>query len=277
MSDATLPPTSTAIDGLATHPGRPAVPTLEELGLRNTLFLAALLRAQAQRVPVAPTHSSALSVLDALQVLALIQVPWPADRWKIRPDAEVTPLEDLQWAFSWSAHDRKLLLPALEDQLSELALSHALVEERVALWDELAIWETEHFLEQQLRKHQFDANWARDLRFVFHSAPVGLPIAQWRYCCWAAVRQGASVALRRSLSDGSCVREAIFQEMHNRLRYLERGSTQLGMFTPFHVSPASALAQLFMEYVVPTGWAYWTSKRIDSEVRAHMRRIEDQG
>jgi hypothetical protein len=41
-----------------------------------------------------------LLVLDALRDLALIQVPWPADRWQIRPDAEVTPIEDLQWAFA---------------------------------------------------------------------------------------------------------------------------------------------------------------------------------
>ena len=57
----------------------------------GTLFLAALLKAQAQRIPLAPTRSAAVRVLDALQSRALIQVPWPADRWQIRPDAEVTP------------------------------------------------------------------------------------------------------------------------------------------------------------------------------------------
>lgn len=276
MSRGTIPTASTSIDG----PERqshlcPPIATIEELGLRGTLFLAALLRAQAYRVPVAPTHSSALHVLDALQSLSLIQVPWPADRWQIRPDAEVTPLEDLQWAFSWPTHERERLLPALEDQLGELALNEALAEQRVSLWDELAMWEAEHFLEQQLRRHQFDTNWARDLTFVSRTAPPGLPIAQWRYCCWAAVRQGASVALRQSLRDGAGIREAIFLEMQKRLRYLANGQTRLGMFVPFRMAPASAVAQLFVELVVPLGWAYWTSQRVDAAAQARVRKIED--
>ena len=211
------------------------VASIEELGLRGTLFLAALLAAQLRRIPVAPTRRSTLLVLDALRDLALIQVPWPADRWQIRPDAEVTPIEDLQWAFAWSTHERRHLLPVLEDQLGDMAHDVELADAKLELWDELALWETEQFLEQQLLKHHFDPGWARDVGFVFQSGPRGLPIAQWRYCCWAAVRQGASVAMRLGVHDSAHVREAIFQEVKKRLRYLMTSSPQQGMFKPYHL------------------------------------------
>ncbi len=116
------------------------VASIEALGLRGTLFLAALLAAQLRRIPVAPTRRSTLLVLDALRDLALIQVPWPADRWRIRPDAEVTPIEDLQWAFAWSTHERRHLLPVLEDQLGDMAHDVELADAKLELWDELALW-----------------------------------------------------------------------------------------------------------------------------------------
>lgn len=56
------------------------VASIEALGLRGTLFLAALLAAQLRRIPVAPTRRSTLLVLDALRDLALIQVDRPAFR-----------------------------------------------------------------------------------------------------------------------------------------------------------------------------------------------------
>ena len=111
------------------------VASIEALGLRGTLFLAALLAAQLRRIPVAPTRRSTLLVLDALRDLALIQVPWPADRWQIRPDAEVTPIEDLQWAFAWSTHERRHLLPVLEDQLGDMAHDVELADAKLELWD----------------------------------------------------------------------------------------------------------------------------------------------
>ena len=215
------------------------VASIEALGLRGTLFLAALLAAQLRRIPVAPTRRSTLLVLDALRDLALIQVPWPADRWQIRPDAEVTPIEDLQWAFAWSTHERRHLLPVLEDQLGDMAHDVELADAKLELWDELALWETEQFLEQQLLKHHFDPGWPRDVGFVFQSGPRGLPIAQWRYCCWAAVRQGASVAMRLGVHDSAHVREAIFQEVKKRLRYLMTSSPQQGMFKPYHLAPVN--------------------------------------
>lgn len=144
------------------------VASIEALGLRGTLFLAALLAAQLRRIPVAPTRRSTLLVLDALRDLALIQVPWPADRWQIRPDAEVTPIEDLQWAFAWSTHERRHLLPVLEDQLGDMAHDVELADAKLELWDELALWETEQFLEQQLLKHHFDPGWARDVGSCFN-------------------------------------------------------------------------------------------------------------
>ncbi|WP_228962313.1 hypothetical protein [Xanthomonas codiaei] len=198
--------------------------------------------------------------MDALQVLKLIQVPWPADRWTIRPDAQDTPIEGLQWAFTWTTHDPTHLLPAVEEQLQDWASDAELAAHRRALWDELARWETEHFMEQQLLKHRFDARWARDIGFVFASAP-GLPIAQWRYCCWAAVRQGASVAQQKYAQDPALIREAIFEELKKRLRYLVSAGPALGMFTPFSCLPESAVARIYVEHIAPMGWDYWTAAR----------------
>ena len=110
-------------------------------------------------------------------------------------------------------------------------------------------------------KHHFDPGWARDVGFVFQSGPRGLPIAQWRYCCWAAVRQGASVAMRLGVHDSAHVREAIFQEVKKRLRYLMTSSPQQGMFKPYHLAPESSVAKLFVDWVVPMEWAYWTGER----------------
>lgn len=256
-------PTAGSDPGASTHTpsGASQIATLEELGLRGTLFLAALLKAHADRLALAPTHHSALLVLDTLRGMGVIQVPWPDQRWQIRPDAYVTPLEGLQWAFSWPSHDPTHLLPALEDQLMDWGTEPILEAQRMDAWQELALWETESFLEQQLRKHQFDTEWARDVAFIFPTAPSHLPIARWRYCCWAAVRQGASVALCQSAPDAAGVREAIFQEMRKRLRYMASGPPHIGMFTPFQASPSSALAQLFVEHVIPMDWAYWTQQR----------------
>ena len=84
------------------------------------LFLAALLAAQLRRLPVAPTPLHLAGAGHAAR-LGLDPSSWPADRWQIRPDAEVTPIEDLQWAFAWSTHERRHLLPVLEDQLGDMA------------------------------------------------------------------------------------------------------------------------------------------------------------
>jgi hypothetical protein len=248
-----MPPTSPMVQR--------GVANIEALGLRRTLFLAALLAAQLRRIPVAPTRRTTLLILDALRDLGLIQVPWPADRWQIRPDAEVTPIEDLQWAFAWATHERRHLLPVLEDQLSDMAQDAELAAQKRELWDELALWETEQFLEQQLLKHHFDPGWARDVGFVFESEPRGLPIARWRYCCWAAVRQGASVAMRQGVPASATVREAIFQELKKRLRYIASSPPHQGMFKPYHSAPESAVAKLFVDWVVPMEWVYWTSER----------------
>lgn len=56
---------------IQTSPPSPPA-SVEALGLRGSLFLAALLQAQQQRIPVAPTHAAALQVMDALQTQMLI-------------------------------------------------------------------------------------------------------------------------------------------------------------------------------------------------------------
>ncbi|WFC40256.1 hypothetical protein [Pseudoxanthomonas sp. SE1] len=61
--------------------------------------------------------------------------------------------------------------------------------------------------------------------------------------------------------DSAHVREAIFQEVKKRLRYLMTSSPQQGMFKPYHLAPESSVAKLFVDWVVPMEWAYWTGER----------------
>ncbi|GAB3302985.1 hypothetical protein [Luteimonas notoginsengisoli] len=74
--------------------------------------------------------------------------------------------------------------------------------------------ETERFFEQQLVKHRFPGDWAQDIAFAYRDCVVLTP-AQWRYCAWAAVRRGASLAQQQGPhADGT--REAIYQEVRRR-------------------------------------------------------------
>jgi hypothetical protein len=38
-------------------------------------------------------------------------------------------------------------------------------------------------------------------------------------------------------------------------------SPEQGMFKPYHLAPESSVAKLFVDWVVPMEWAYWTGER----------------
>lgn len=97
----------------------PAVPpsNLDDLGVLGCLALGALLLAQEQRIPIAPTRRMALAMLFQLRELAVFDTPWLEARWALQPAAEETPLEQIQWRYVWHDYLRPGLLPAVEEFL----------------------------------------------------------------------------------------------------------------------------------------------------------------
>jgi hypothetical protein len=233
-------------------------PTVDDLGLRGCLYLAALLQAQGGRLRLAPTQRASLAALDLLRELGVIEVPWPEPRWAVRPDAEILPIEGMQWAYRWPAYTAASVSEALTDYLSSVPRDDYALGLRVRIWEELALGEAERFYEQQLAKHRFDPAWAADLPFVFRTAPPTLSIAQWRYCGWAAVRHGASWALQQPPGDSAGVREAIYAELKRRVGHVHSGAWGHCALPPFHPHPESALARTFVKQLCPAGVLYWT-------------------
>lgn len=238
----------------------PAIPpsTLDDLGVPGCLSLAALLTAQERRTPIAPTRRMALAQLLQLRDLGIIATPWPELRWAMEPAAEETPLEQIQWRYAWSDYLRAGLLDALRDFLEAVPRDDYGLALRLRLWTELAAAEAENFLEAQLKKSRFDPAWAQDMAFVVRDVQVVLPIAQWRYCAWAAVRQGASFAYQQAAADSTAVREAIFHELKRRAAWVGRGDAHQFSFAPFHPRPDNAMSRLFVETLAPIDIAFWT-------------------
>ena len=83
----------------------PAPATVDELGLRGCLYLWALLTGQEYRLPVAQTKRMTLVAMGYLQERGVIEVPWPVARWELKPEAQITPIEGLQWHLSWTVYD----------------------------------------------------------------------------------------------------------------------------------------------------------------------------
>lgn len=220
------------------------------------MFLAALLTAQAQRLPVAPTRRMSLAILGQLRELGVIDTPWPAIRWEVCIDAEETPLELFQWRLTWTAYHRHDLLIALEDYLQAVPRDDYGLAIRLRLWTDLAVVEAEGFFEQQLTKFRFDAQWANDMAFVYRETRPALSLSQWRYCAWAATRQGASVALRLG-SATPAVREAIYHELKRRASRIGAGHWGDCALTPFQIVPQSALGRHFVSSLTQLGLAYW--------------------
>jgi hypothetical protein len=222
----------------------PLSPKFDSLGALDWLYFAALLMAQEQRLPVGPTLRTSVEVLDHLRGLGLIEVPWPETHWDAVVRCEETPIERLQWRRIWS-DGHTGLLESIQKHLRQERDGRINLDSRLQVWRELAAAEAERYFEQQLIRHQFDSAWARDLTYAVRDASFQLSIAQWRYCCWAATRHGASVALRGNGYNLSPVREAIFTELGKRAHYVGSGAWNGCSFPPSTLVPQNALARIF--------------------------------
>jgi hypothetical protein len=231
--------------------------TVDELGLQGCLYLWALLVAQDRRLPVAPTRRMALVVLAALHERGVIEVALADRDWELNPDIKVTPIEGLRWRLVWTVYEPHLLTIALEDYFDTLERDDFTTAARLRLWTDLGSAEAECFFEHQLIKHKFPADWAQDMAFAYRERTPALTIAQWRYCAWAAVRRGASLALQQSPQvDG--VREAMFQEIRRRAASVAGGTWTGCSFPPYNPQPDSALGRGFTSQVTRLGSLYWT-------------------
>lgn len=232
-------------------------PTLDDLGVPGCLALAALLTAQERRTAIAPTRRMALAQLLQLRELGIIDTPWPELRWAMEPAAEETPLEQIQWRYAWPDYLRTGLLESLREFLEAVPRDDYGLALRLRLWTELAAAEAEGYLLAQLKKSRFDPEWAQDMAFVIRDAKMVLPIAQWRYCAWAAVRQGASFAHQQATADTTAVRETIFRELQRRAAWVARGDSQQFSFAPFQAKPDNAMSRLFVESLAPMDMGFW--------------------
>lgn len=251
--------------------------TVDELGLRGCLYLWALLAGQSDRLPVAPTKRMTLVALAYLQERGIIEVPWPEARWELKPDAKTTPIEGLQWYLSWAAYEPLLLRDALEDYFDTLERDDFTTAERLRLWGELGSAEAERFFEQQLAKHRFSSDWAQDIAFVYREGRIpNLTVAQWRYCAWAAVRRGASLAMQQGpQTDG--LRDAIYQELRRRAAAVATGAWTGCSFPPRNPDPDSALARCFAYRATRLGPHYWTGWPCEEALLAPSLSAHRQG
>ena len=235
----------------------PAPPSVEELGVRGAWYLLALTYGTDARLPIAPTTRATLVLLGFLRDFKIIEVPWPETRWPLRPDAEDTPLEGLQWRYAWPAYARANLSRALTDFLEDVPYSEAGLSCRLQYWDELSLDEAESFFEQQLAKHHFAPGWARDLAYVHRQLEGQLTISQWRYCVWAAVRHGGSLAQQQPGGDPATIRDAIYSELRRRVGFGRGGQWSQATLPPFNRSPRSALGRMFVRHLARKDLDYW--------------------
>lgn len=235
-----------------------APPTLDDLGVQGCLSLAALLMAQDRRLPVAPTRRLTLVYLGQLRELGVIDAPWPEARWENDPSAEATPLEQIQWRYRWTDYVREGLPMALEEFLRDVPRDDYGIACRVRLWQELATAEAEQFFESQLTKYNLDPTWGQDLVFAVREAKAPLPVAQWRYCCWAAVRFAAAQTQRyRGTEQLARLREEMYAELRRRASRLASGDWSGCAFAPFNPVPDSAAGRLLTTALTDLGPVYW--------------------
>jgi hypothetical protein len=232
--------------------------TVDDLGLQGCLALSALLMAQDHRLPVAPTRKMTLTAMGVLRDAGVIQVPWPEAHWTAVPEAQQTPIEQLQWKLDWFAYEPEWLRESLTDYLDQLPHDDYCIELRLQLWIDLVHGEAEWFFAQQLAKHHFDVAWAPDIAFVLKEMRPGrLSASQWRYCGWAAARRGASVALQFGLQ-APAVREAIYAELRKRAVNVASGAWACAL-APGNPAPPSALGRCFTRHLAKLGQTYWNS------------------
>jgi len=234
-----------------------APPTLDDLGIRGCFSLAALLMAQDRRIPVMPTRRSSLAAMHTLREFGIIDAPWPQARWAIEPRAEDTPIEQIQWRYAWNAYLRDGLLAVLIEYLHDVPRDDYGLAFRLRIWEELLATEAEQFFESQLVKYNLEPAWAQDLTFAIRDSNLVLPIAQWRYCCWAATRFAAAQAQRLRSAEAPRLREDTYAELVRRAGRLASGDWGGGSFVPFNPRPESAGSRLFSQALTGLGPAFW--------------------
>lgn len=238
---------------MQSHPAYPP-PTLDDLGLPGTVYLWSLLHAQQHRVAIAPTPEAVCEVMDVLQqqrVIALSPSPMAG-----RLDW-ITPLEGIAWRWEWAAYNAAGVVSAIEEYLMSVPLDEQALELGLALWRRLVLAESQAFYAQQLARCQFDRQWQVDMGFVQRLGGMALSIAQWRYCAWAAVRQGATLACQRTAPE--LVREAMYRELMRRAAALSAGRYGTCALPPERELPSTALARGFANQWFSLGSAYWSA------------------
>jgi hypothetical protein len=231
--------------------------TIDDLGLMGALDLGALVTAQEKRLRVAPTRRMTLALMERLRKMGLIDVPWPQARWDIAAGAQETPIEGLQWRLQWTAYTLEGLTEAASEYLRSIVRDDYGIALRLRVWRELVIAEGERYFEFQLEKHQFDPAWAQDLVFVQRETRAEMSAAQWRYCVWAATRQGASTAMQLRVTDTEKVREAIYQDLRRRIGPVASGQWSNASFVPRMTQPDNALSRIFVNDLTHLREAFW--------------------
>jgi hypothetical protein len=233
----------------------PAPATVDDLGLQGCLYLWALLASQQFRLPVAPTRRLTLVAMTLLREHGVIEVPWPEPRWPLMPGVQETPLENLQWRLTWPTYDETLLATALEEYLAGIGRDDFATAVRLRLWNELSAAETERYYEQQLIRHRLPGDWAQDAAFATRGGPSHLSLSQWRYCAWAAVRHGASLAMQHG-TQAEGLRESIYQELRKRANAVSAWSNCA--FPPRNSVPDNALSRGFTQKLTRLGGLFWS-------------------
>lgn len=229
--------------------------TLDDLGLPGSVYLWALLHAHQQRLAIAPTAELAM---EALQVLASHQIlALPVDASASTLGLRQTPLEGIAWRWTWSAYQAESALQAVEDYLVSVPCDELVQTLGAALWQSLVRAEAQAFYAQQLARCQFDAHWQQDMAFAHRLSSLSLSASQWRYCAWAAVRFGTTLACQGS--SPVQVREGMYREILRRAAAVAAGRYGRCGFTPASAQPPSALAQGLACKWFNLGQAYWTS------------------
>ncbi len=239
--------------------------SLEELGPVASLQLWALLSAQTERIPVAPSVDLTIALLNDLGRLGIIGAPEGLRRWTVASDTRTTPIEGFQWRLTWDVYEPSRLGEALEDYFAEVALQPQTGGAVIRLWQDLGRAEAERFLASQLARHRFPAEWALDVGRAFSSVQ-GLTIGQWRYCGWASVRHGASLALQWQRTD-ELIRRAIAEELVKRARGVSKGGWANCSFVPREIKPDTALSRGFAYGVSGLDAAFWTVPIAEESLR----------
>lgn len=256
---------SRASDSPKTHP---SILTVDDLGLQACIHLAALVRAQEERISVTPSGRLTLAVMVQLKTLGVIDAPWPEARWDLEPRAEITPMEGFQWLYSWAAYPRSSVYDAIIELIESIKIDEMEGEWRIKLWQSLSVAEIEFYFRSQLVKHRFESDWATDIEFVYRERRAAMSIARWRYCCWAAVRHGASVCQQQAIPDPTMVRAAIYSELRRRAEQLASGAWPGCSFSPSSPRPMNALGRLFVELLSRHQHAFWSLPASDAGLSA---------